>query len=446
MPLALAMVVGLAVAAHAKAETPNLREGTPVTLVGVVSSAPKGVIGEQKMQVAIGPDRTDYTLHFKDAEVYSANGKKIDEDGVDDGQWIRAEGWVMGDPRRIKVRRVEVLGKAHSTYRQSTFFRAGFEQGYLAASDRLPSPAAAAAFGAGTPVVIVGEVTSPPKGLLGEQKLQVAVGPAKTDYTLHFNGATLLGPNGQKLDEDGLDGGQWVRAEGQVMPDSSRRIKVTRLQVVAKDTPALQQSAFYRTGLEHGFITSVAGTRQTFPLAAGALRAAPMVLVGRVSDDTGTFEATRKIQVTAAGNQWTLHVPENAQVLDMKGEKISVHAIGEKQWIRAHGWRTDDLRMRVYRIENIGKDEALRTSAIYRSTSPLGYAENTAISSLERGTLNGTITEVNSNEGYIKVRGPGDTVAIVWLPAAEVSVRNRTTDMNDFQVGDEVEVTTFTFR
>lgn len=87
-----------------------------------------------------------------------------------------------------------------------------------------------------------------------------------------------------------------------------------------------------------------------------------MVIVGKVSDDTGALETTRKVQVEAAGNTWTLHVPEDARIIDIKGEKISVHELSEGQWARAHGWQTDDLRVKVHRIESVRRDQAARAS------------------------------------------------------------------------------------
>jgi hypothetical protein len=63
-----------------------------------------------------------------------------------------------------------------------------------------------------------------------------------------------------------------------------------------------------------------------------------------VTDDTGALESTRRIQVQAAGNEWTLHVP-------------------------------DDLRLHVNRIENLGRREAYRKSRFFRTAEPRGYVE-----------------------------------------------------------------------
>jgi hypothetical protein len=316
----------------------------------------------------------------------------------------------------------------------------------------LLSPARAAdkpRFSRGTPVVVVGRITSPPKGALEEQKMQVAIGPSKTDYTLHFRGADLTGLHGQKIDEDGLDDGQWVRAEGKVM-DDPRRVKVSRLQVIAPDDPALKRSAFYRSGFDQGYVTSVAGSRQVFfptPEQGIVSTAMPFVLVGRVSDDTGNFERSRKIQVKSAGNEWTLHVPKDASVLDLKGEKISVHEVHDGQWVRAYGWRTDDLRMRAERMENIGKDEAFRASNLYRSEFPLGYVDPfTDEKGFNAYSLSGTVVAVHRADGTALVRDAQGREHLVYTDLGRFSVDGRQVTYDRLRVGDRVTVEGRTFR
>src|SRR5207302_1658011 len=135
--------------------------------------------------------------------------------------------------------------------------------------------------------------------------------------------ATLYDQHGAVLKPTRLSGKTWVRAEGTVMNDPLR-IKVTQLQVIGKDPSRLQQSAFFRPGYERGYIMAVAGSRQIFPEATGVLFTPPAVsIVGQVTDDTGPLEATRKIQVRAAGNNWTLEVPKDTPVFDVQGKKIS---------------------------------------------------------------------------------------------------------------------------
>lgn len=270
-----------------------------------------------------------------------------------------------------------------------------------------------------TPVVVVGRISSPPSGAINERKMQVEIGPAKTDYTLHFRKATVLGLRGQKLDEDGLDDGQWVRAEGKMMGDP-RRVEVSRIQVIAPDDKQHPRSAFYRAGYDYGYITSVAGSREIFPAtAAGAVpMGAAFVLVGKVSDDTGPFESTRRVQVNSSGNTWTLHVPKDATVMDATGKKLSVHEVNKNQWVRAYGWRTDDLRMRVERLENIGQDEAFRSVSFYRGDYPLGYVEplegNDRFSPLK---INGTVVSTDPAFGSVTIRDEAGTLHTIYSDA-----------------------------
>lgn len=132
IPLALA---ALGVMSAAQAEKPHTRlpEGTPVVIVGQVSSPPKGEIDEQKMQIALGPHKVDYTLHLNRAAVLKGpNGEQIDEDAFDDGQWVRAEGRVMDDPRRIMVSRIRlVTTRELPSLRGTPYYRRGLAQGYL---------------------------------------------------------------------------------------------------------------------------------------------------------------------------------------------------------------------------------------------------------------------------------------------------------------------------
>lgn len=311
-------------------------------------------------------------------------------------------------------------------------------QGQIAGADR----STARGFTEGTPVVIVGEVSSQPRDLLNEKKMQVAIGPAKMDYTLHLSDAQMIGPFGAKFEADDFTDKMWVRAEGSMMNDP-RRIKVKRLQVIGKDSPTVQQSAFFRPGFDRGYVMAVAGSRQIFPEVAGALLTpAPLVIVGRVSDDTGALETTRKIQVDAAGNTWTLSVPKEIPVVDAKGEKISVHEIAQGQWIRAHGWQTDDLRLRTGRIENLGPEATYRASTLYRAGAPLGYVERQPGTGVQFSPLRmtGVITAVNTQDGLITLRDAQGKERTLALETVTISINGRPAQANTLRVGQSVTV------
>jgi hypothetical protein len=292
-----------------------------------------------------------------------------------------------------------------------------------------------------TPVLVVGEITSPPKTRLGEQKLQVTIGPERIDYTLHFFRAEVLDVNGRALDEGAFDRGMWVRAEGRIMNDT-RRVKVSRLQVIAVDRAGLIRSAFLPLGQEQGYITAVAGSRQTFVVGALAtIKPAPTVIVGRVGEDYRPQDSASGFTLQAAGATWQLQIPEEAR----SNNSASPAALQPGQWARVYGWRTDDLRLRVTRIEPIGKDADLRRSTAYRIGNPLGYAERVDPTKLERRTVRGKVRSIDTEHGYLTLQTADQRELRVWTPAAEITVPNRP-HPRDYRVGEEIEVSLVTFR
>jgi len=97
IPLMFVMLLGLIGSAQARDDRGAPRkEGTPVIIVGQVTSAPKKVAGvvQKHFQIALGPSKRDtYTLHVSDAsEMVSLSGDKIAISDLDDKQWVRAEG------------------------------------------------------------------------------------------------------------------------------------------------------------------------------------------------------------------------------------------------------------------------------------------------------------------------------------------------------------------
>ncbi len=261
--VAAAGLMSLALAGSAAAQEIGARpvdRGTPVVIVGAISSQPRdfGFFHEKKMQVAVGEEKTDHTLHLGNAKFFDASGRELAKSDLLDKWWVRAEGTVMKDPRRINVTRLVVIGKEPTAYRQSSYFRPGHAQGYVVvenvagAREVLPSTRV---FSPGTRVEVLAPISSQPRdaGVGVEEKMQVAIGPDKTDYTLHFDDAQLTGLNGQEAFASGLRDRMWVRAWGRVMEDS-RRIQVDRLEVVANDDESYRAGQQFGTGGEFGYI------------------------------------------------------------------------------------------------------------------------------------------------------------------------------------------------
>ena len=135
LPLALVLALVLIGAAQARhTETGLWKEGTPVVIMGQVTSKPHKVAGavEKHFQIALGPSKSDiYTLHVSDAEMTGVNGEKLAASDLVDKIWVRAEGTIMNDPHRIKVAKLEVLGRDAESVRKTKFYRKGFERGYI---------------------------------------------------------------------------------------------------------------------------------------------------------------------------------------------------------------------------------------------------------------------------------------------------------------------------
>jgi hypothetical protein len=263
LPLALAAAAGLAGAAMSQTVAPQpFAKDTPVVIVGEISSQPKSLLFgyEGKMQVAVGPQRTDHTLHLNNARMFDETGREIAKSDLKDRWWVRAEGRVMNDPRRIDVTRLTVLGRDAQAFRVSPEYRAGVEHGYLqtVAGARQETLPGVRLFPQGTRVEVVGVISSQPRdvGVTHEKKMQVAIGPQRTDYTLHFDDARLYGLTGQEISGDDFRDRMWVRAEGEVM-DDSRRIKVHRLEIIASDEGTFQRSRFFRPSDTAGYVRAL---------------------------------------------------------------------------------------------------------------------------------------------------------------------------------------------
>jgi hypothetical protein len=244
-----------------------VREGMPVVLIGQISSQPRdfGFFREGKLQVAIGPEQTDHTLHLNEARIYDAHGRELAKSDLLDKWWVRVGGTIGRDPRRIRTMELTVLGKDPAAYRRSAFYIPGKEYGYVAAESvagvRQVLPTTRA-FAPGTEVMLLAPVSSQPKGTgVGvEEKLQVAIGPDKRDYTLHLRNADLVDLHGQEIYLSGLRDRMWVRAVGRVM-DDSRRVEVAELTLVADVDESWRMGPFFPEGSNFGMIVSMEPAR-----------------------------------------------------------------------------------------------------------------------------------------------------------------------------------------
>ena len=76
------LMAAVAIAAPAAAQKYGGRpiaRGTPVVVIGQISSQPRdyGFFHEGKMQVAVGPELVDHTLHLDGAMIYDRYDREI---------------------------------------------------------------------------------------------------------------------------------------------------------------------------------------------------------------------------------------------------------------------------------------------------------------------------------------------------------------------------------
>jgi hypothetical protein len=292
----------------------------------------------------------------------------------------------------------------------------------------------------GTPVVVVGQIWSSPRAIVREQKMQVLVGPAEVPYTVHLIGATVYDEHGAVIKPNKLSDKEWVRIEGSVMNDP-QRIKAKLVRVLGKNMDSVKKTELYHPGLEHGYIMAVAASRETAEPTT-VVAPPPVTIIGKVVDDTGSLQDARKIQVEAARTTWTLEVPKDTPLFDVRGRKISVHQIAKGQWIRAHGWQIDNSTARIARLQEIGPEEAYRASPIFRPGEPLGYVERTAGEGVRFVPLRltGVVSAVDRSAGTVTV--VDDTGQNHVLPLASVTIRadGKQVDIAKLQPGQKVTV------
>ncbi len=94
-------------------------------------------------------------------------------------------------------------------------------------------------------------------------------------------------------------------------------------------------------------------------------------LVGRVVNTSSKLMG-RRVQVRAAGQEWTLHVPGGAAITGGHGE-VSVHDLDVGTYVRALGTRIGRTRLKVDHIYVIGDRLALRRSGYARRAGEAGY-------------------------------------------------------------------------
>jgi hypothetical protein len=273
-------------------------------------------------------------------------------------------------------------------------------------------------------------------------RIQIPIGPERTTYSLEGGpGLQAFSATGSPLADTRLQRGWWIRATGTV-GDNPNTFRITNLQVLGPEAEATQ-SAFYHRGFPQGYIMSVAGTREVYPRTVGMATVEPTILVGRVIDDSQ--RGTRRLKVKAGPNDWTLTIADNAAFMGGKGEPAgSLDQLTNGQWIRAEGWQTGDLALRVVQVRTIGAgDEAYHASQYFRPDYNSGYVTRVTSDRLttQPFRVSGTVSQINREKGYFVVRGDDGKEHTVYVENTTFRRGNNTAGFDALKEGDKVSVT-----
>lgn len=226
-------------------------------------------------------------------------------------------------------------------------------------------------------------------------------------------------------------------------------MRVHEIGTAAQGVAAYRQSAYYRPGFEQGYVVRVAGVREeAMPPAAippePFTGAVPVVIVGRVTEDTGPLQATRRILVQAGDQVWRLDVVEDAGVLSATGEPISIHEIAEQSWIYARGWRSGERRARVTELREIATEEqgiaGYRQSPFYRAGFEQGYVMQVAGARelFQPIQLTGTVVRVNRENEWFVLRTDDGREITVYVEGARFFRGGQPFEFAALRPGDRV--------
>lgn len=277
--LVVAGAAALVVAGAALAQdTQGFRSGAQAVIVAPLQAdlAP----GAGNVQLAVGPDRTMYTLNLgAGVRAFDATGKALTAGPIRRGSWIRATGTIGSDPRSLQITNVEVIGQGPEA-EASAFYRRGFPTGYvsLVGGSREIFPRPAGELMTVEPTILVGRVTSDADRAARRLKVQAGA----NEWTLQLaDNAPVLNLTGGSGTLNDIAAGSWVRAEG--WQTDNLELRAVQLRAVGADDAKYRASEFFRPGYEMGYVTRVTADR----LAARAAQIAGTV--SRIDRDNGYF-------------------------------------------------------------------------------------------------------------------------------------------------------------
>jgi hypothetical protein len=99
-------------------------------------------------------------------------------------------------------------------------------------------------------------------------------------------------------------------------------------------------------------------------------------LVGKVTGKTGKLTG-RRIYVTAAGVNWTVHVPDDIHIAHGR-QPVSMHDINTGMYLHVRGEQIGQRRVKADRVDVIGDRMALTHSRFWRAARTGGFYSTTA--------------------------------------------------------------------
>jgi hypothetical protein len=164
IPFLVASLLALAAAplAAAQNEPGGAASTSRVVLVAPLHNATTFNAGP--VQLAFGPERTQYTLDIGPGlAIYDAAGRRLPSNQVAKGAWVRAAGTPGADPRSLRVTSLQVIG-AGPEAEQSAFYRRNYPTGYVMTigGTREVFPAGGDLRMSVEPTILVGRVAAAP--------------------------------------------------------------------------------------------------------------------------------------------------------------------------------------------------------------------------------------------------------------------------------------------
>jgi Cu/Ag efflux protein CusF len=146
--------------------------------------------------------------------------------------------------------------------------------------------------------------------------------------------------------------------------------------------------------------------------------------------------------VVAGPNEWNVEVVENAQILNRLGAPMGIQDLGRDTWVRAEGWQTDDLGLKVVQVRQIGTEAELRESEYNRPDFEQGYVTRIGAAQLTVSPygVTGTVTRVDRERGFFVLRGDDGKEHTVYTSGVRFRTGDQPSTFSTLKEGDKVTI------